>query len=86
MEEKMRRMKELVTLLSGASRAYYQESREIMSNLEYDKLYDELLSLEKETGTVFSGSPTQKVGYEILSELPKERHDRPMLSLNKTKS
>ena len=57
-----------------------------MSNHEYDRLYDELSGLEDETGTVFSGSPTQKVGYEVLSELPKERHERPMLSLNKTKS
>lgn len=79
-------MKELSAILSEAAKAYYQESREIMSNLEYDRLYDELLKLEEETGTVFAGSPTQKVGYEVLSELPKERHDRPMLSLNKTKS
>ena len=79
-------MKELIPLLSEAAKAYYQESREIMSNFEYDRLYDELLKLEQETGTVFAGSPTQKVGYEILSELPKERHERPMLSLNKTKS
>lgn len=84
--DRLRRMKELVGILSEAARAYYQESREIMSNFEYDRLYDELLGLEKESGTVFAGSPTQKVGYEILSELPKERHDRPMLSLNKTKS
>ena len=68
-------MKELIPLLSEASKAYYQESREIMSNFEYDRLYDELLKLEQETGTVFAGSPTQKVGYEVLSELPKERHD-----------
>ncbi len=86
MEERLKRMKELVSVLSAASRAYYQESREIMSNYEYDRLYDELLELEKETGTVFSGSPTRKVGYEVLSELPKERHEKPMLSLNKTKS
>ena len=79
-------MKELIPLLSEAAKAYYQESREIMSNFESDRLYDELLKLEQETGTVFAGSPTQKVGYEILSELPKERHERPMLSLNKTKS
>lgn len=79
-------MKELILLLSEAAKAYYQESREIMSNFEYDRLYDELLKLEQETGTVFAGSPTQKVGYEVLSELPKERHERPMLSLNKTKS
>ena len=86
MDDKIKRMKELIPLLSEAAKAYYQESREIMSNFEYDRLYDELLKLEQETGTVFAGSPTQKVGYEILSELPKERHERPMLSLNKTKS
>ena len=86
MDQKLTRMKELSAVLSEAEKAYYQESREIMSNLEYDRLYDELLKLEEETGTVFAGSPTQKVGYEVLSELPKERHERPMLSLNKTKS
>ncbi len=86
MEEKLKRIRELTARLSEAARAYYQESREIMSNHEYDRLYDELSGLEDETGTVFSGSPTQKVGYEVLSELPKERHERPMLSLNKTKS
>lgn len=86
MDERLKRMKELQTTLSEAAKAYYQESREIMTNFEYDRLYDELLKLEKETGTVFAGSPTQKVGYEVLSELPKERHDKPMLSLNKTKS
>ncbi len=84
--QKLERMKELSTILSEAAKAYYQESREIMSNFEYDKLYDELAALEEETGTIFAGSPTQKVGYEVLSELPKERHERPMLSLNKTKS
>ena len=78
-------MKELHRQLLAASRAYYQESREIMSNFEYDRLYDELLELEKETGTVLAGSPTQKVGYEVLSELPKEAHEAPMLSLDKTK-
>ncbi len=86
MEEKLKRMKELTGILSAASRAYYQESREIMSNFEYDRLYDELAALEAETGTVFAGSPTQVVGHEVLSELPKERHEQPMLSLNKTKS
>ena len=85
-DKKTLRMKELVRTLSEASKAYYQESREIMSNFEYDRLYDELLALEEETGTVLSGSPTQKVGYEVLSELPKEAHERPMLSLDKTKS
>ncbi len=84
--DKTERIKELVKILNDASRAYYQEDREIMSNFEYDKLYDELLALEKETGLVLSGSPTSKVGYEILSELPKERHPEPMLSLDKTKS
>ncbi|MCB7318223.1 NAD-dependent DNA ligase LigA [Lacrimispora sp. 210928-DFI.3.58] len=86
MENKILRMKELVPLLREAAKAYYQESREIMSNFEYDKLYDELLSLEEETGIVMSGSPTRQVGYEVLSELPKETHESPMLSLDKTKS
>ncbi len=85
-EEKILRMKELAAVLSRAGKAYYQESREIMSNLDYDELYDELLALEKETGVILSGSPTQKVGYEVLSELPKEAHETPMLSLDKTKS
>ena len=84
-DDKILRMKELHRQLLAASRAYYQESREIMSNFEYDRLYDELLELEKETGTVLAGSPTQKVGYEVLSELPKEAHEAPMLSLDKTK-
>ncbi|MBQ8923457.1 MAG: NAD-dependent DNA ligase LigA, partial [Lachnospiraceae bacterium] len=84
--DKTERIKELVKILNDASRAYYQEDTEIMSNFEYDKLYDELVSLEQETGLVLSGSPTSKVGYEILSELPKERHPEPMLSLDKTKS
>ena len=84
-EDKILRMKERHRQLLAASRAYYQESREIMSNFEYDRLYDELLELEKETGTVLAGSPTQKVGYEVLSELPKEAHEAPMLSLDKTK-
>lgn len=83
---KTERIKELVGVLNEAAKAYYQEDHEIMSNLEYDALYDELLKLEEETGLVLSGSPTVKVGYEILSELPKERHAAPMLSLDKTKS
>ncbi len=83
---RMERMKELVRLLGEASRAYYQESREIMPNIEYDRLYDELLALEKDTGVQMAGSPTAKVGYEVLSELPKEAHPSPMLSLDKTKS
>lgn len=86
MNEKILRMKELAEVLSRAGRAYYQEDREIMSNFEYDRLYDELAALEKETGVILSGSPTQKVGYQVLSELPKEAHESPMLSLDKTKS
>lgn len=84
--DRISRMKELVRLLGAASRAYYQEDREIMSNLEYDVLYDELGALEKETGVILSGSPTVQVGYEVLSELPKVPHESPMLSLDKTKS
>ena len=84
-EDKTKRIRELIGTLRAAGRAYYQESREIMSNFEYDKLYDELVSLEKETGIVFANSPTQNVGYEVVSALPKERHEKPMLSLNKTK-
>lgn len=76
----------MVSLLSKAGKAYYQESREIMSNFEYDRLYDELTALERETGVTLSGSPTKRVGYEVLSELPKETHESPMLSLDKTKS
>ena len=85
-EDKTKRIRELIGTLRAAGRAYYQVSREIMSNFEYDKLYDELVSLEKETGIVFANSPTQNVGYEVVSALPKERHEKPMLSLNKTKS
>ena len=85
-EDRMKRMKELVTLLGEAARAYYQESREIMPNIEYDRLYDELLALEAETGVRLAASPTARVGYEVLSELPKEAHPSPMLSLDKTKS
>ena len=80
------RMKELIGILNRASKAYYQDGDEIMSNLEYDKLYDELQGLERETGIVLSASPTERVGYELLSELPKVRHLSPMLSLDKTKS
>ena len=86
MEEKIRRIKELIRIINEAGKAYYEEDREIMSNYEYDALYDELTALEKETGVVFAGSPTQNVGYEVLSELPKEAHESPMLSLNKTKN
>ncbi|MDD2979320.1 MAG: NAD-dependent DNA ligase LigA [Hespellia sp.] len=79
------RMQELVEQLNRARYAYEQQNQEIMSNLEYDKLYDELLELEKKTGTIMTNSPTINVGYEVLSELPKERHEQPMLSLDKTK-
>lgn len=85
MQSKQDRMKELVEILNRAGRAYYQEDREIMSNYEYDALYDELQALEEETGTVFSDSPTVQVGYEAVDALPKEAHARPMLSLDKTK-
>ena len=85
MEAKKKRMQELVELLNRARRAYEQEDTEIMSNYEYDRLYDELLGLEQELGTTLGSSPTVNVGYEVLSELPKERHERPMLSLDKTK-
>ncbi len=78
-------MQELAGKLNEASRAYYAEDKEIISNLEYDRLYDELQALEKETGIVLAGSPTVKVGFEAVEELPKERHERPMLSLDKTK-
>ena len=85
MEDKKKRMRELVELLNRARRAYEQENTEIMSNYEYDQLYDELQGLEQELGTTLASSPTIHVGYEVLSELPKERHERPMLSLDKTK-
>ena len=80
------RIKELVDTLNKAAKVYYSGTDEIMSNLEYDRLYDELKALEDETGIVLAGSPTHQVGYETLSELPKEEHERPMLSLDKTKS
>ena len=83
--EKIHRMKELVGKLREASRAYYAQDKEIMSNYEYDRLYDELTGLEQETGMVLAGSPTISVGYEAVDELPKEAHDSPMLSLGKTK-
>ena len=85
MSLKRERMYELVELLNKARKAYEQEDKEIMSNFEYDKLYDELLALEDELGTKLAISPTVNVGYEVLSELPKERHEKPMLSLDKTK-
>ncbi len=83
--DKSKRIKELVDLLNKASKAYYQDAKEIMTNFEYDQLYDELVSLEKDTGIVLANSPTVNVGYEVLSELPKEKHASPMLSLDKTK-
>ena len=79
------RIQELVTLLNAAARAYYNENREIMSDYEYDKLYDELVKLEADTGIVLAGSPTRKVGYEVVGGLTKVPHDTPMLSLDKTK-
>ena len=85
MEDKKKRMRELVELLNRARRAYEQENTEIMSNYEYDQLYDELQGLEQELNMTLASSPTINVGYEVLSELPKERHERPMLSLDKTK-
>lgn len=82
---KIERMKELIAILTEASRAYYAEDREIISNFEYDKLCDELSVLEQETGVILAGSPSVTVGYEAVDELPKERHEQPMLSLGKTK-
>lgn len=83
--DKSVRMKELVELLNKASKAYYAKDEEIMSNYEYDRLYDELVKLEDETGITLAGSPTVTVGYEAVDELPKETHEKPMLSLAKTK-
>jgi len=85
MDKKLLLMKEKIKLLNEANKAYYQEDREIMSNYEYDKLYDELKKMEEETGIVLSNSPTIRVGYELLSNLPEERHEKVMLSLDKTK-
>lgn len=85
MEQKVKRIKELTKILNEAAKAYYAESKELMTNFEYDKLYDELVALEKKVGIVLSDSPTQRVGYEVLSSLPKEAHVVPMLSLDKTK-
>lgn len=84
--DKRKRIKELVEILNKAAKSYYADAVEIMPNIEYDKLYDELVSLEKETNVVLSNSPTQNVGYETASELPKKAHESPMLSLDKTKS
>ena len=83
--DSLTRMKELITVLNRAAEAYYAQDREIMSNFEYDKLYDELIELETKTGTTLAGSPTVRVGYEAVDELPKETHESPMLSLDKTK-
>ena len=85
MEKTKALMREKIEILHKAAKAYYQDAEEIMSNFEYDKLYDELEALEKETGMILAGSPTQQVGYEVLSELPKEAHPSRMLSLDKTK-
>ena len=85
-ENELNRMKELVSILNCASKAYYAQDTEIMSNFEYDRLYDELVELEKITGVAFANSPTTHVGYEAVEELPKDRHEQPMLSLSKTKS
>ena len=85
MEDKRKLMEEKVAYLNKAARAYYQESRELISNQEYDTLYDELQALEEETGIILANSPTIHVGYEVISSLPKEQHPSPMLSLDKTK-
>ena len=84
-DKKLARMKELVRILNEASKAYYTQNREIMSNYEFDALYDELEALEEETNVVLALSPTHRVGYEAVDELPKETHEKPMLSLSKTK-
>lgn len=84
--DKIKEMKEAILKLGAAEQAYYQQNIEVMSNLEYDNLYDRLVALEKETGVVLGNSPTQKVGYETRKDLPKEAHSAPMLSLDKTKS
>lgn len=86
MEDKLNRMKELVRLLNKAAKTYYTQDTEIMSNYDYDQLYEELEGLEKETGIIIANSPTMRVGYEAVDELPKEKHEKPMLSLAKTKS
>ncbi|MBK5262942.1 MAG: NAD-dependent DNA ligase LigA, partial [Peptostreptococcaceae bacterium] len=83
--DRLIRIKDLVAQLNKAGEAYYQENKEIIPNIDYDKLYDELVSLEEETGIVLSNSPTAHVGYEIMGNLPKEKHEFPLLSLDKTK-
>ena len=85
METALQQMKELVKKLNKAAKAYYQEDREIMDNREYDALYDRLVKMEQETGIVLADSPTVNVGYEAVDFLPKETHETPMLSLDKTK-
>lgn len=86
MTDKSARIKELIKILNEASESYYAKDEEIMSNFEYDALYDELVKLEEETGIILSNSPTQQVGYKSVDFLPKETHESPMLSLGKTKS
>ena len=86
METALQQMKELVKKLNKAAKAYYQEDREIMDNREYDALYDQLVKMEQETGIVLADSPTVNVGYEAVDFLPKETHETPMLSLDKTKT
>ena len=83
--DKLERMSELITELNDASKYYYQYAEPLMSDYEYDKLYDELVALEKETGTILSSSPTQNVGYEVITNLKKVKHEKRMLSLDKTK-
>ena len=83
--EKIKHMKKLAEELNEAAKVYYTENREVMTNVRYDELYDELLALEEETDIVLAISPTQKVGYEVVSNLPKESHSSKMLSLDKTK-
>lgn len=86
MKDRKQEIREKIDILNRAAKAYYQDGIEIMPNIEYDRLYDELRELERETGIVFASSPTRNVGYEVLSELPRERHPSRMLSLDKTKS
>lgn len=83
--KELERIKELIKVLNHASKVYYQGQDEVMTNFEYDALYDELVALEEKTGIVMANSPTVNVGYETISELPKEPHVAPMLSLGKTK-
>ena len=85
MKDVKREMQQRIDVLNEASRAYYKENREVMTNFEYDKLYDELEELEKTSGIILVGSPTQNVGYKVANDLPKEKHPQKMLSLDKTK-